>query len=82
MGKGTDGIEPPVTGNSITEMTLHREIVDLATTVFATPKEAIGWLHTPHPMLAGSTPVDICNTAVGLDKVRATLMAIKFGGVV
>jgi putative toxin-antitoxin system antitoxin component (TIGR02293 family) len=57
------------------------ELEGLALDVFASAKDAHGWLRKPHPML-GESPIDAASTSYGAQHVREILTAIKYGGVV
>lgn len=61
---------------------LPSELYELAIEVFATEAEALEWLQRPHPILDGSTPLEIALTPTGAQRVKGVLAAIKYGGVV
>lgn len=37
------------------------------------------WLHTPHSMLGGETPLDHMDTVAGMDEVKTMLSHIEYG---
>lgn len=55
------------------------EIERMAADTFQTKEEAVWWLHTPHPMLEGTTPFLLAQTPAGAERVRQILVAIKYG---
>jgi putative toxin-antitoxin system antitoxin component (TIGR02293 family) len=58
------------------------ELMALAAEVFGAPREAAAWLTRPHPLLDGETPLRRARTPWGLSKVRAMLVALRYGGAV
>lgn len=38
------------------------------------------WLHRPHPLLDGETPLQAAGTSYGAERVKSILVAIKYGG--
>ena len=58
------------------------ELVASAADVFGTVPDAARWLTLPHPVLDGETPLQRARTPWGLQRVRAMLVALRYGGVV
>lgn len=58
------------------------ELVATAVDVFGAVAEATRWLTRPHPLLDGETPLQRARTPWGLQRVRAMLGALKYGGAV
>ena len=57
------------------------DLMTQATEVFGSPAVASAWLSKAHPLLQGQTPLRRARTPWGMDKVRAMLVALRFGGV-
>lgn len=57
------------------------ELESLAQEAFEIPEEAADWMRRPHPMLDGETPRECAKSSSGGERVRAILVAIKYGGV-
>lgn len=56
--------------------------IEVAKTVFQSEEDIRRFMTTPHLMLEGRTPMDMCQTSAGLQRVQDLLLSIKFGGVV
>ncbi|MDO9506372.1 MbcA/ParS/Xre antitoxin family protein [Hydrogenophaga sp.] len=54
----------------------------MATDTFETEQDAAEWLSRPHPMLDHETPLQTAQTEAGAHRVKALLVAIKYGGVI
>ncbi|NYT85022.1 MbcA/ParS/Xre antitoxin family protein [Pollutimonas harenae] len=54
----------------------------MAERVFENKNDAQTWLSTPNFALGGNTPLEHCQTELGLRQVRRILASIEFGGVV
>lgn len=57
------------------------ELNCLAQEAFESLEEAGDWMRSPHPMLDGETPRDCANSSSGAERVKAILLAIRYGGV-
>jgi len=67
---------------SIAESTQRsRELDSFAQEAFESLEEAAEWMRRPHPMLNGEAPRDCAKSSSGAERVKAILVAIKFGGV-
>lgn len=53
----------------------------LAQEAFKSPEEAADWMRRPHPMLDGETPRQCAKSSSGGERVKAILVAIRYGGV-
>ncbi len=58
------------------------ELDQMACDTFESEADASHWLHQPHPMLDGATPLETAKTGYGTQRVKDILLAIKYGGVV
>jgi len=58
------------------------DLAQLAEGTLATAEEAAAWLRRPHPMLDGKTPLACAESAVGGQRVKDMLIAMKYGGIV
>ena len=56
------------------------QLIATGADVFGTVADASRWLTRPHPALDGETPLHRARTPWGLDRVRAMLGALKYGG--
>lgn len=56
--------------------------IEVAETVFQSEEDIRRFMTTSHPMLEGRTPMDMCQTSTGMQRVQDLLLGIKFGGVV
>lgn len=70
----------PTNDADITQRLL--ELDRLAQEAFESPEEATDWMRCPHPMLDGETPQEYAKTTSGGERVKAILVAIKYGVVV
>ncbi len=61
---------------------IHQELERMAADTFATSESASQWLQKPHPVLDDKTPLQIAQTEEGAMRVKAVLIAIKYGGVI
>ena len=61
---------------------LQQELERMAADTFETKGEAARWLRRPHPMLGEESPLHTAQTEAGAHRVKAILVAIKYGGVV
>lgn len=57
------------------------EIQRLAAKIFETDEESFNWLHRPHPLLNGASPLESAAGAMGPQRVKDMLIAIQHGGV-
>lgn len=53
----------------------------LAEDVFEDKEVASKWMSTPNDLLAGLTPLDLCETGLGARQVRRVLHSIEWGNV-
>lgn len=60
---------------------LLQELERMAAETFETKGDAAQWLRRPHPMLDGEVPLQIAQVPAGVERVKAILAAIKYGGV-
>ncbi|MDP3348235.1 MAG: MbcA/ParS/Xre antitoxin family protein [Hydrogenophaga sp.] len=58
------------------------DVEQMATDTFETEQDAAEWLSRPHPMLDHETPLQTAQTEAGAHRVKALLVAIKYGGVI
>jgi putative toxin-antitoxin system antitoxin component (TIGR02293 family) len=56
------------------------ELSAAAVDVFGAVANAADWLTRPHPLLDGQTPLQRARTPWGMQRVRAILGALKYGG--
>lgn len=57
------------------------EIQRMAAKIFETDEESFNWLHRPHPLLNGASPLESAASAMGSQRVKDILIAIQHGGV-
>ena len=57
------------------------DLNSLAEEAFESPEEAGDWMRSPHPMLDGETPRECAKSNFGAERVKAILLAIRYGGV-
>jgi uncharacterized protein (DUF2384 family) len=72
------GVQPP---NDAQSMRRPLELNSLAQEAFESPEEAGDWMRSPHPMLDGETPRECAKSSSGAERVKAILLAIRYGGV-
>ncbi len=58
------------------------ELAKMANDIFASEEDAFAWMRKPHPMLEGDSPFQASKTSFGAQRVKDTLLAIKYGGAV
>jgi putative toxin-antitoxin system antitoxin component (TIGR02293 family) len=56
--------------------------IEVAETVFQSKEDIRRFMTTPHPLLEGRAPMDMCQTSTGMQRVQDLLLGMKFGGVV
>ncbi len=59
----------------------HEDLERMAIDTFGTIEDASGWLRRPHPMLDEISPLEMSQTEAGAQRVKAILVAIRYGGV-
>lgn len=69
-----------VTDPSESDLRLQ-ELQTMADETFVSHEMAKLWLHKPHPMLDGFTPLEIAKSSHGVQRAKDILLAIKYGGV-
>lgn len=52
----------------------------MANDTFESEEVALNWLHRPHPMLEGKSPLEYAKTPSDVQRVKDILVAIKYGG--
>jgi len=57
------------------------QLDQMATATFESDREAMRWLHAPHPMLDGESPLVVAKTSFGAQRGKDILVAIQRGGV-
>lgn len=60
---------------------LQQDVERMATDTFGTKEDASEWLRRPHPMLDKMSPLEMSQSEAGAQRVKAILVAIKYGGV-
>jgi len=63
----------PTGDNRILSVTAH------AGEIFGDRQKALRWPQTPHPALAGRTPLDAASTAEGFEEAEDILGRIEYG---
>ncbi|HEX8390862.1 MAG TPA: antitoxin Xre/MbcA/ParS toxin-binding domain-containing protein [Longimicrobium sp.] len=78
LGKVQSGTGAVATRDSRT-LSAADEIRRMALDTWENAHDAEEFLTTPHPLLDGQTPLDVCGTDSGAQRVREILIALEYG---
>jgi len=59
-----------------------KSVQQLAESVFEDKVAARKWMQSPNVALGGNTPIEHCESELGVQEVRRILASIEYGGVV